>query len=343
MRAPVLSIVIPMHNEADNIDALLRRLGGVLDRLGLPSEILCVDDGSRDGTPARLAAAREGEPRLKYLALSRNFGKEIAIAAGLRYAAGEAVVLMDADLQHPPELIEDFVVKWREGYLMVYGQRRSRVTDGLAYRWLASSFYRAFALLSETPLPPSVGDFRLMDRKVVDALNAISERTRFTKGLYAWVGFRQIGVPFEVAERHSGRSAWRPMKLWHLAVDGITAFSTLPLRFWSYLGVMISLAAMFSALYFTVRTLLFGADVPGYPSLIVAIMFFAGVQLIGLGIIGEYVGRIFTEVKQRPLFIVAEEHGFEPSRLQGQRTAWLAAADGKAVPPRPAAARRLER
>ncbi|WP_242390469.1 glycosyltransferase family 2 protein [Pararhodospirillum photometricum] len=302
-----MSVVVPMHNESLSLEALFARLSPVLDRVGEPAEIVCVDDGSTDDTLERLKALRLREPRVRVVALSRNFGKEAALAAGLQRARGQAVVLMDADLQHPPELIEAFVQHWREGWPVVFGQRTSRKTDTWLRRWAARSFYRVFAAISQTHLPAGAGDFRLMDRRAVDALNTLVERTRFTKGLYAWIGFRSLAVPFEVGERAGGTSGWRLGALWRFAVDAITAFSTLPLRMWTYVGTAVSLCALIYAAHFLIRTLLYGVDLPGFPSLIIAITFFAGVQLIGLGIIGEYLGRVFTEVKQRPLFLVAED------------------------------------
>lgn len=306
----VISVVVPLRDEAANLAPLASRLGAVLDDVGEPAEIVLIDDGSTDNTLDRARGLRARDARVKVVALSRNFGKELAIAAGLRYARGRAVILMDGDLQHPPETIPAFLARWREGFQVVYGQRRSRATDAPARRRLAPLFYRGFAALTGFELPTGAGDFRLLDRRVVDALNSIPERTRFTKGLYAWVGFRQVGVPYEVADRVAGRSAWSLLALWSFALDGITAFSSLPLRMWTYLGTLISLVAIGYAAYFTLRTLIYGIDVPGYPSLIVAIMFFAGVQLIGMGVIGEYVSRVFTEVKRRPLYVVAEEIGF---------------------------------
>lgn len=309
MRQVELSVIVPMRNEARNVGALLDRLRPALDRLGLPAEVICVDDGSTDATAEMLKLAHAVDPRVRAISLSRNFGKEVALAAGLREARGRAAVLMDADLQHPPELIERFVALWREGFEMVYGQRLDRRADGPLRRWLSAAFYRLFALLSQTDLPPGAGDFRLMDRKVVDALNAIEERTRFTKGLYSWVGFRQTGVPYEVPERADGRSRFSLLALWRLAVDGITAFSTIPLRVWSYLGLFVSAVAIGYGAFIVVRTLLYGTDLPGYPSLMVAIMLLSGVQLVGLGVMGEYVGRIFAEAKRRPLYLVRERIG----------------------------------
>jgi polyisoprenyl-phosphate glycosyltransferase len=316
-----LSVVVPLYNEGQALEPLVRRLTAVLDRLGLRAELLFVDDGSADDTLARLRVLRAGDRRIKAVSFSRNFGKEVAIAAGLRFARGRAVVLMDGDLQHPPEVIEGFVERWREGYQVVYGQRRGRETDGRLRRWLSPLYYRGFALLTGIELPEGAGDFRLLDRRVVEVLNSFPERTRFTKGLYAWVGFRQIGVPYTVASRVAGRSGWSLRTLWRLAVDGIASFSSLPLRMWTYVGGLVSIVSIGYAAYFTLRTMLRGVDVPGYPSLIVAIMFFSGVQLIGLGVIGEYISRVFTEVKRRPLYVVAEKVGLddEPEARHGQR------------------------
>lgn len=304
-----LSVVVPVYNEAANIGLLCDRLAAVLERITPDWEILFVDDGSRDETMTRIRERHAAEPRVGAVSFSRNFGKEIAIAAGLDNARGRAVVLIDADLQHPPELIETFVAKWREGYLMVYAQRTSRESESPVKRGFARLFYRLFRAFGETALPEGAGDFRLIDRKGVEALKAMGERARFSKGLYAWIGYPSIGVPYTVAERAHGTTKWSFRKLLRFAFDGITSFSTVPLRVWTYLGLVISLASILTALYFVVRTLLFGTDVPGYPSLIVSVMFFSGIQLMSLGMIGEYVGRIFAEVKRRPLYLVAERIG----------------------------------
>ena len=307
---PELSVIVPMHNEAANLVPLLDRLIPVLEAIDPRFEILFVDDGSRDDSFELVRQLYAKEPRLRAIALSRNFGKEVALAAGLAHARGRAVVLMDGDRQHPPELINAFVAKWREGFHMVYGVRRDRETDSALRRWFSDGFYHLFAALSPTQLPRGAGDFRLLDRKAVDALNLIRERTRFTKGLYSWIGFKAVGVEFDVEERaDGGGSRWNARRLFSFALDGITAFSTLPLRVWSYVGVVISAFALLLALYFIAETLIWGIAVPGFPSLIVSVMFFAGVQLITLGVLGEYIGRIFVEVKQRPLFLVSDEIG----------------------------------
>lgn len=316
---PELSVVVPVFNEGENVEALISRLVPVLENTVATFEIVFIDDGSRDDTFARIQNAAADDSRIRAISFSRNFGKEIALAAGLDHAHGRAVVIIDADLQHPPETIAAFVAKWREGYDMVYGQRVDRSTDGPIRRWFTGYFYKLFAKFGETPLPPGAGDYRLMDRKVVDALRRLGERARFSKGLYAWVGFKSVGVPFEVHERLHGTSKWGYRQLTRFAFDGLSSFSTLPLKLATYIGVGISIFAFTYAITMAIRTFFLGADVPGFPSLIVSVMFFSGIQLVFLGVIGEYVGRIFAEVKRRPLYIVAEEvggrHGTEPRKL----------------------------
>jgi len=305
----VLSIVIPFYNESGNIPELFRRLDEVLSRHAPDYEVVCVDDGSRDDTFIRLLAEHARNPRIKLVRLSRNFGKEIALSAGLQHARGDAVVTMDADLQHPPELIPQFLTCWYEGYKMVYAARQSATRETWIHTLFAKSFYWIFARISHLELPKGAGDFRLLDRRVVDALNAMPERTRFMKGLFAWVGFSQIGVPFVPPERFSGKSGFSFHRLWHFAIDGVAAFSTVPLRVWSLLGLIISLLSLAYGAFLVVRTLAFGIDVPGYVSLMVSSLFIGGIQLISLGVIGEYLGRVFEEVKRRPLYLVSELHG----------------------------------
>ena len=309
MASPELSVVIPVYNEGSNIGPLCGRVAPVLDRITSRWEIVFVDDGSEDDTLGRIRVETTRDPRIGAVSFSRNFGKEIAIAAGLDHARGDAVVIMDADLQHPPEMIEAFVERWREGFLMVYGQRTDRSDETRTKRGFAHLFYKLFSRFGEIPLPEGAGDFRLIDRKGVDVLRALGEKARFSKGLYAWIGFRATGVPFVVEERRFGTTKWSFRKLFRFAFDGIAAFSTVPLRIWTYIGFLISFLAIATAVYFMIRTLLFGTDLPGFPSLIVSIMFFSGIQLMSLGIVGEYVGRIFAEVKRRPLYVVAERVG----------------------------------
>ncbi|MFO1149314.1 MAG: glycosyltransferase family 2 protein [Alsobacter sp.] len=318
---PVLSVVIPVFNEGPNIQLLVDRLLPVLDRCVASWEIVFIDDGSRDDTLQRIRAVHQRDPRVRAVAFSRNFGKEIAIAAGLDHASGQAVVIMDADLQHPPETIAEFVAKWREGYRMVYAQRTDRVADTPLRRAFSRVFYKLFDVFGETRLPEGAGDFRLLDRRAVDALRSMGERARFSKGLYAWIGFSSIGIPYKVEDRAHGASKFNARKLFRFAFDGITSFSTLPLKLWTYVGVCVSAIAMLTAVYFVLDTLMRGVDVPGYASLIVSVMFFSGVQLISLGVIGEYIGRIFAEVKRRPLYIVGDQVGFEgdPTLVQPVR------------------------
>ena len=305
----MLSVAIPVLNEERGLTRLLERLVAVLDGLGRPWEVIFVDDGSRDGTAAMLTALNARDPRFKAVVLSRNFGKEIAVAAGLRYAVGAAAVVMDGDLQHPPEAIPALVRQWEQGYDVVYGERSNRATDTAIHRFMAQIFYGIFKRMSRTELPEGAGDFRLIDRKVVDVLNRMDERARFNKGLFAWVGFRSIGVPYNVEARGEGRSRWRWRQLMRFAIDGVVSFTTIPLRVWSYLGLLVSACAFLFALYILVEALVFGISAPGFPTLIISVMFFAGVQLISLGVIGEYLGRVYEEVKGRPLFVVAREIG----------------------------------
>lgn len=312
--APVLSLVVPMFNEAGNVDGLFARLTEVLAGLEVTYEIVCVDDGSRDDTVARVVDHHRRDQRIKVVELSRNFGKELALTAGLHHTTGQAVVMIDADLQHPPELIGEMLAQWRQGFEMVIAVRRGRDKESAFKRNAANAFYGLFARVSEVRLPRGAGDFRLLDRKVVDVLNSMPEHTRFMKGLYAWVGFRQTAIPYDVAPRAAGETKFNAFRLWRLAIDGITSFTSVPLKVWTFMGMLVAAFALLYGLLFIVKTLVLGIDVPGYPSLIVAIMFFSGVQLISLGVIGEYLGRVFSEVKQRPLFVVRQAVGFDEEK-----------------------------
>ncbi|MBN9060880.1 MAG: glycosyltransferase family 2 protein [Rhizobiales bacterium] len=309
MSAPVLSIVIPVYNEAESLPELVRRVTETVRRIEPSFEILFINDGSRDETIEALRRLCVHDARLRAISFSRNFGKEIAIAAGLDHARGQAVVIMDADLQHPPEAIADFMEKWREGYANVYGVRRDRAIESPVKRAFARGFYRMFASFGDTTLPKGAGDFRLLDRKAVDAMKALGERARFSKGLYSWIGFKSIGVPFDVAERAHGSTKWSFRKLLRFALDGLTSFSTAPLRVWTYVGLFVSFCAFIAAIRFIIEALVYGVTTPGFPTLIVSVMFFSGIQLMSLGILGEYIGRIFAEVKRRPLYIVEERIG----------------------------------
>jgi glycosyltransferase involved in cell wall biosynthesis len=312
-----ISIVVPLYNEEKNIDYLFERLTSVLNQITSSYEIVCVNDGSRDNTLQCLIEHNGYNPSIKVVNLSRNFGKEIALTAGIEYATGAAVIPIDADLQDPPELIAELVAKWREGYDVVYATRRTRQGETWLKRFTANVFYQTIGKMSRVPIPRNTGDFRLLDRKVVEALKQMPERNRFMKGLFAWVGFKQTSILFDRQPRFQGKTNWNYWKLWNFALDGITSFSFLPLKMWSYVGLSISLMSLLYASFLIIRTLLFGIDVPGYASLMVTVLFLGGVQLITLGIIGEYLGRVYEEVKGRPLYFVRESYGFEANINNG--------------------------
>ena len=309
-----LSVVVPLYNEELNIDYLFERLVTVLSRLNMKYEIICVNDGSKDNTLERLIEYHHQNPEIKVVNLSRNYGKEIALSAGLDYANGNAVVPIDADLQDPPELIAELVEKWREGYDVVYATRRSREGESWVKRFSANVFYRTLDSISSVPIPRDTGDFRLLDRRVVDALKQMPERNRFMKGLFAWVGFKQTSVLYDRPSRYKGETTWNYWQLWNLAIDGFTSFSFIPLKVWSYIGLLVAMPSFFYATFLVIRTLIFGVDFPGYASIMVAILFLGGVQLVSLGIIGEYIGRVYEEVKRRPLYLVRESYGFDSNQ-----------------------------
>jgi len=313
MVAPTLSVVVPVKNEEDGILPFIERVGSILDNVAADGgwEILFVDDGSTDATLAAIVAANLSDARVRGLSLSRNFGKEAALTAGLDHARGAAVIPMDVDMQDPPEVLPEMVAKWRAGHEMVFGIRRSRAEDSFAKRVTAGLFYRAHNMVSADKIPENAGDFRLMDRKIVDVIRAMPERNRFMKGLFAWAGFRQASVEYDRAERETGTTKFNYWKLWTLALDGITSASTVPLRIWSYIGAIVALFAMGYAGLIAVQTLIFGNSVPGYASIMTSVLFLGGVQLISLGVLGEYVGRILTETKQRPLYVVRDTVGIE--------------------------------
>ncbi|ELR96929.1 glycosyltransferase family 2 protein [Gloeocapsa sp. PCC 73106] len=315
-----LSIVIPMYNEELNLDSLFERLLRVISQLDSTYEIICINDGSKDNTLERLVQYHHQYPEIKIINLSRNFGKEIALSAGIDYATGDAVIPIDADLQDPPELIGLLLDKWREGYDVVYATRSSRQGETWLKRFTAKGFYQTLSKLSFISIPSNTGDFRLLDRRVVEALKKMPERTRFMKGLFAWVGFKQTAIFFERHPRNGGKTTWNYWRLWNLAIEGITSFSSVPLKIWSYLGLLISCFSFIYASFLIIRTLILGIDVPGYASIIVAILFLGGIQLISLGIIGEYLSRVYEEVKQRPLYLVRDYYGLTPpfSRDRGE-------------------------
>ncbi|MDH3335353.1 MAG: glycosyltransferase family 2 protein [Rhodospirillaceae bacterium] len=307
---PVISVIIPFRNEQQVIGALFARLMPILNNVGMAYEIICINDGSTDDTFARLLEEKEKNDNIRIIDLSRSFGKEAAITSGIDHALGDAVVIMDADLQDPPELIADFVAKWQEGWQVVYGVRQSRNQDSLFKRYTAKAFYFIFNRLSDTSIPQGAGDFRLVDRVVVNALMQLPEQARFMKGIFAWVGFRQTGIPFDRPARPSGESQWPALRLFGLAFDGIFSFSTVPLRLWTWIGAITALMALIYAVFLILRVVIYGIDVPGYASLMVALLFFSGAQLVSMGVLGEYIGRIFTESKSRPLYIINKKVGF---------------------------------
>ncbi len=309
-----LSVIVPVKDEEQAIVPFVARVAPILDGL-FPDgawEILFIDDGSDDATLAAILAANRRDRRIRALSLSRNFGKEAALSAGLDHACGRAVVPMDVDLQDPPEVLGEMLAKWREGYEVVYGVRRNRSSDSLPKRLTADLYYRAHNYLSDDKIPEHAGDFRLLDRSVVEVIRRMPERNRFMKGLFAWSGFRQAAVEYDRDARTVGKTKFRYWKLWTLAIDGITSASTMPLRVWSYIGVVVAFLSLMYAGFLIVRTTILGIDIPGYASMMVATLFFGGLQLISLGVLGEYVGRILVETKQRPIYVVRQRVGFEP-------------------------------
>lgn len=301
---PLLSLVVPVFNEEESIDLFLTTVPPLLERDGLRFEIVFVNDGSRDGTLGHLLDSAARDRRLRVVNLSRNFGKEAALTAGIDHAKGDVIVPMDIDLQDPPELIGPFMSRWREGYDIVYGVRTQRAWDTAAKRLSASWFYRVFNSMSPVRIPENVGDFRLVDRRAIEVLRQLPERNRFMKGLFAWVGFNAVGVPYERPQRAAGSSKFNFWRLWNFALDGVVSFSTAPLRAWFYVGVVIAAIAVLYALFIVTRVLILGIDTPGYASLLIAVLLMGAIQLLSLGIIGEYLGRLFLEVKSRPIYVV---------------------------------------
>src|SRR5690554_5309862 len=307
----MLSILTPMYNEAGGLAEFFRSLEAALKPLDIEYEIVCVDDGSSDDTLVRLRQHAERNPRIKIVVLSRNFGKEAAMTAALDYSNGDVALPMDADLQDPPELIGAMLAKWREGYQVVYAKRSSRKTDSLIKRKTARLFYKVFNRLSDITIPEDVGDFRLLDRNVIDAIKKLPEKDRFMKGLFCWPGLKHTVIEFERQERAHGASKYNYWNLWNFALSGITSFSTFPIRAGTYLGLTVASLSFLFGLWVIFKTVIIGVGVPGYASLLVAVLFMGGVQLFFLGLLGEYIGRIYKEVKNRPLYFVADEIGFD--------------------------------
>jgi len=310
-----LAVVVPAHNESEGLREFHARLSAVFERLDLACSVLYVDDGSSDDTWRVMEALRDADARVATLRLSRNFGKELALTAGLDHADADAVVVIDADLQDPPELIGEFVREWRDGYDVVYGTRSTRAGESRLKKVTAAAFYRVMERLSHTPVPRDTGDYRLMSRRALDALKKLRERQRFMKGLFAWVGYRQKAIVYDRDPRFAGSSKFNYWRLWNFALEGITSFSTAPLKIATYIGVLTALLAFVFGLFVFGKALLFGDPVRGYPTLMVVVLFLGGMQLMALGLIGEYLGRLYMEAKQRPLYLVDE---YAPARTSAR-------------------------
>lgn len=303
-----ISLIAPFYNEEGGVSCFFNRvnnaLAPIMDRYDF--EVICINDGSTDRTLHSLKQAKQSNKYIRIIDFSRNFGKEAAITAGLDFSVGDAVIPIDSDLQHPPELVLDMITQWESGYEVVLARRIDRDTDRYLQKAAARAFYEVSRQISHIDIPADVGDFRLLDKKVVEAINSLQEKCRFMKGIFAWVGFRTTVIDYKPEPRPYGKSKFNTWKLWNFALDGITSFSTVPLRIWTYIGVFISFIAFFYAIYLIIKTLILGVDAPGYASMMVVILFASGIQLIGIGVLGEYLGRIFSEVKNRPSYIVRE-------------------------------------
>lgn len=306
----LVSIIVPMYNEIAVMSLLFDTLLPILERLPARFEIICVDDGSTDGTREELERLASSGERIKSVLLSRNFGKEAAMTAAIDFAKGDVVIPIDADLQDPPDLIPEMLQKWREGYDVVYAKRVSRESDTAVKRNTAGWFYRLFNRLSEIRIPENVGDYRLMSRRVVDAVKQCPEKDRFMKGLFCWPGFNSYTLEFERKERADGETKFNYWKLWNFALNGITSFSSFPIRLGVYIGLLVSAVAFLYGASIMLKTVFFGVDVPGYASLMVVVLFLGGIQLFFLGLLGEYIGRIYKEVKNRPIYVVDRAIGF---------------------------------
>lgn len=308
MNNPTISIIAPCYNEEETIEPFLRRIEEILAQINEPYEIVFINDGSKDNTLNVLLNAKRNFKNIRIINFSRNFGKEAALTAGLDKARGEAVIPIDVDLQDPPELIKELVAKWREGYEVVLAKRADRTSDSFAKRVSADLFYKLNGKISNVDIPNNVGDFRLMSKRVVEALKQLPENQRFMKGLFAWVGFKTTVIEYVREKREAGQSSFNGWKLWNFALDGITSFSTLPLRIWLYIGALVSFLSFLYGSFIILKTLIFGVDLPGYASLAVIMLFLGGIQLIGIGILGEYIGRIYSESKRRPSYIIEGEY-----------------------------------
>lgn len=313
----MISVVIPVYNEEEVLPDFHERIGRVLNALPLETEIIYVNDGSEDDSLLILNKIREQDVRVAIVDLSRNFGKEIAMTAGLHKAEGDAVVVIDADLQDPPELIPKLIEEWQKGYDVIYAKRTRREGESIFKKLTAHLFYRLMRSIGQIKIPEDTGDYRLLSRRAVDALNTLSEQHRFMKGLFTWIGYRQKAVIYERDSRYAGESKWNYWHLWNFAIEGITSYSSAPLKLAGYLGLLTAVGAFSYGIFIVIRTLLYGDLVQGYPSMIVIILFLGGVQLMSIGILGEYVGRIFTETKRRPLYFIKD---FSQRRAKSNKT-----------------------
>jgi len=301
-----ISLIVPFFNEQLGVSKFFNRVEMIFSSIKdcYLFEVICINDGSKDNTLEELIKYKSNREDIKIIDFSRNFGKESAITAGLDFASGDAVIPIDADLQHPPETIIKMLDQWKLGFNVVLAKRVDRLTDNKTHKISAKAFYEVSRMISQIDIPADVGDFRLMDRQVVDSLKQMREKCRFMKGIFAWVGFKTTVIEYQVEARKNGQSKFNFWKLWNFALDGITSFSTWPLRVWTYIGGVISLFALIYSVFLIIKTIILGIDMPGYASLMVAILFFSGIQLIGIGVLGEYIGRIFIEVKNRPIYII---------------------------------------
>lgn len=305
-----VSIIVPFYNESETITFFCDELLPILDQSkDIKFEVICIDDGSKDDTLEKLVSVTTNDPRFKVIELSRNFGKEAALTAGINIASGDAIIPMDADLQDPPELILEMIKEWKNGAEVVLARRIDRSSDSFLKQKTAQLFYRFHNHLSSIQIPENVGDYRLMDRVAVDALNQLPEKQRFMKGLFAWIGFKTVTLDYVRKPRISGKTKFSGWKLWNFALEGITSFSTAPLKLSTYIGALGALTTFLYASFIVIRTLIYGIDIPGYASILVAILFFGSIQLISLGVIGEYIGRIYMETKHRPIYLVRKRYG----------------------------------
>lgn len=309
---PTLSLVVPAYNEERNIASFLAAVVPVLEGTGETFEIIFVDDGSKDGTFGMLAAAASQDARVKVVGLARNFGKDVALSAGLAHATGQAAIPIDCDLQHPPELIPQFIAKWREGFDMVIGVRSKRDEEGFIRRSLSKTYYKVMQSMTSVQIPPNAGDYRLIDRKILDVIAKMPEKHRFMKGIFAWPGFKVASIEFQANVRaNDTKSSWSFFKLWRFALDGLFSFSTAPLKIWTYVGVASALGAFVYLIITLIEKIFYGIKAPGYASILIVLLFFNGLLMISNGIQGEYIARIFEEVKGRPLYVVGQTIGFE--------------------------------